>query len=201
MIEVERKRKLADVAGLKRRLTAAGYRGTDTTVELDTYYSRPDVDFLATVECLRVRRRDDFAEITYKPASSTDTHSTADVIAKSETNVVLAGASQAVMADTLLEVLGMVRLCRVEKARTTFRHVNLDGVTVVIDLVTGVGAFVEVEVLAAEPGAATALLEQVERRLGLTGSPAESRPYRDLVLEHERPSTAAPNCPTPTEGP
>ncbi|MEV6138898.1 CYTH domain-containing protein [Nocardia sp. NPDC051990] len=35
--------------------------------EVDTYYSRPDVDYMKTVERLRIRHRDGFAEITYKP--------------------------------------------------------------------------------------------------------------------------------------
>lgn len=44
----------------------------------------------------------------------------------------------------------MVRLCQVEKARTTFRHPDRDDVTVVIDLIAGVGAFAETEVMAVD---------------------------------------------------
>lgn len=196
VIEVERKRSISDAAALKGRLVVAGYREAGTSTEVDTYYSRPDIDFLATVECLRVRRREGFAEITYKPASTTDTHSTADVIAKPETNVVLAGADQATTAYLLLDALGMVRLCRVEKARTTFRHPDRDDVTVVIDAVTGVGVFAEIEVMAAESGAATRLLEQVEQQLNLTGSPPIGLPYRDLVLQQKH--TAADPARDPT---
>ncbi|MGH3869840.1 MAG: hypothetical protein ACRDQ4_27815 [Pseudonocardiaceae bacterium] len=50
-----------------------GYRAYGCFVEVDTYYSRPEVDYLDTVECLRVRQRDGFAEITYKPASDPST--------------------------------------------------------------------------------------------------------------------------------
>jgi adenylate cyclase class 2 len=188
VLEVERKRELADAEALTARLVEAKYREAGTTAEIDTYYSRPDIDFLATVECLRVRQRDGFAEITYKPASNAATHSAADIIAKPETNVVLSGPDQGAAATTLLEVLGMVRLCRVEKTRTTFRHPEDDRVTVVIDLIGGVGAFVETEVMAADSDAAAALLDQVERQLGLTGCAAVRLPYRDLVLQHERPA-------------
>lgn len=71
------------------RLPPAG-----SSVEVDTYDSQPDIDFMATVECLRVRRRDGFAEVTDKPPSTAATHSAVDVIAKPETNVVLAVRSR-----------------------------------------------------------------------------------------------------------
>lgn len=191
LIEVERKRALTDPGALRDRLAAAGYRPAGTAVETDTYYSRADVDFMATVECLRVRRRDGFAEVTYKPASTAATHTDADVIAKPETNVVLAGPDQADAATTLLDVLGMVRLCRVDKARESFRHPGHADVVVVIDHITGLGAFAETEVMATDPAAAAALLEQIETQLGLTGCPVVALPYRDLVMRQQ---------PTPVAG-
>lgn len=186
VIEVERKRELVDATALKARLVENGFREAGTSVEVDTYYSRPDIDFLATIECLRVRQRDGFAEITYKPASTADTHSAADIIAKTETNVILSGPDQATAANTLLDVLGMVWLCRVEKTRTAFAHPDRGEVTVVIDLITGVGAFAETEVMADDPDAAATLLDVVERQLGLAEHPVVSQPYRDLVLQHEQ---------------
>ncbi|GIF08856.1 class IV adenylate cyclase [Actinoplanes siamensis] len=191
LIEVERKRALDDVTQLKARLAAADYRPAGSSVEVDTYYSRPDVDFLATVECLRVRRRDGFAEVTYKPASTSATHSATDVIAKPETNVLLAGPEQAGAASMLLDVLGMVRLCRVEKARETFRHPERDEVTVVVDHVVGVGAFAETEVMATDAAAAASLLGQVEQQLGLDSCPVVRLPYRDLVLHHDTAQAGA----------
>lgn len=183
VIEVERKRELVDVTGLEERLAVNGYRAAGTSFEVDTYYSRPDIDFLATVECLRVRQRDGSAEITYKPASTPVTHSFDDIIAKPETNVLLAGGDQADNANALLILIGMVPLCRVAKTRTAFAHPGRGHVTVLIDLITGVGAFVETEVMAADRHAAAALLDQVERQLGLTDWPTVNRPYRDLVLD------------------
>jgi adenylate cyclase, class 2 len=184
VIEVERKRELADAWALTARLVEADYRDTGTTIEVDTYYSRPDIDFLATVECLRVRQGGGCSEITYKPASTADTHSAAGIIAKPETNVILSGPDQATAANTLLAVLGMVRLCRVEKTRTTFRHPDRSDVTVVIDHITGVGAFAETEVMADDPAAAASLLDEVERQLGLADCRVVRLPYRDLVLRH-----------------
>jgi adenylate cyclase class 2 len=186
MIEVERKRELSDPTALTNRLVQIGYQEAGAGTEVDTYYSRPDVDFLATVECLRVRRRDGFAEVTYKPASTAETHSSADIIAKPETNVVLAGPDQAEAANALLDVLGMVRLCTVRKTRTTFRHPDRGGVTVVIDRIAGIGAFAETEVMAGEPDGAAILLGRLEQELGVADCPIVRLPYRDLVLQHEQ---------------
>lgn len=191
VIEVERKRALDDAAALIARLAAADYRQAGTSTEVDTYYSRTDIDFMATVECLPVRQRDDFAEITYKPASTAASHSATGVIAKPETNVVLAGPAHAASANALFDVLGMVLLCRVEKARTTFQHPGRAEVLVVIDHVAGVGAFVETEVMAADPVAAAALLGDVEQQLGLVDCPVVNLPYRDLVMQHDNAQAGA----------
>jgi adenylate cyclase, class 2 len=191
VIEVERKRELFGAGAwgaVEARLGELGYRARGCFVEVDTYYSRPEVDYLTTVECLRVRRRDGFAEITYKPASDPHTHSAEGVIAKRETNVALRGADQGEAADQLLVAIGMIFLVRVEKSRTCYRHPDRDGVTVSLDMIAGVGMFVETEVIAAHEDGSAALLEQLEHQLGLTGHPVVSLPYRDLVLQHSQPN-------------
>ncbi|GAB2690358.1 class IV adenylate cyclase [Nocardia thraciensis] len=182
LIEVERKRELPDSNTLRDRLVELGYRESRQVTETDIYYSRPDVDFMETVECLRIRRRDDFAEVTYKPASTTATHSDRDVIAKHETNVHLSGADQADHAIALLDAIGMIELVRVEKARTLYRHPDHDEALVVIDTVTGAGEFVETEVTAFDSDDATARLETIEHELGIDDYPIVRLPYRDLVM-------------------
>ena len=42
---------------------------------------------MQTVECLRIRQRDSFAEVTYKPATTAVTHTENNVIIKPETNL------------------------------------------------------------------------------------------------------------------
>lgn len=183
MIEVERKRELVgDVDAFRARLAQFGYHRRGTDAEVDTYYSRPDRDFMATVECLRVRERDGFAEITYKPPSTANTHSPGHIIAKPETNVILSGDREAAAANSLLDALGMVRLCRVEKTRTTFRHPVQAAVTVALDQIARVGTFVETEVIALDSAKAALLLDEAERQLGLADYPVVKLPYRDLVL-------------------
>lgn len=185
LIEVERKRELPDGArhAVEAELAALGYYKADTLAEIDTYYSRPDVDFMATVECLRVRQRDGFAEITYKPASNAATHSHDGVISKVETNVALLGPAQAANANHLLAAIGMVLLVRVFKARTVYQHPSEASVAVSIDDIADAGTFVETEVTAMDKDAAAVLVDEIERHIGLTVYPVVSLPYRDLVMQ------------------
>jgi adenylate cyclase class 2 len=181
-IEVERKRRLPDDGTvLQKTLAGLGWVPDFPVTEVDTYYSRPDVDYMETVECLRIRRRGDFTEITYKPASTAATHSSDNVISKPETNVQLV-PGQAEQAEQLLENIGMRPLVRVEKRRTTFRHAEEPGLTVSIDQVAGVGAFVETEVISSRADTAAVLVAQTEAALGVDDCPAVDLPYRDLAL-------------------
>jgi len=190
-IEVERKRELPDDGStLTPRLAQLGYIASTPVTEVDTYYSRPDVDFMQTVECLRVRRRGDFAEITYKPASTPTTHAADDVVSKMETNVILREGAQAPTAERLLTSIGMRELVRVEKTRTTYRHPETAGVTVSIDTVRGAGTFIETEVNRPTAEGAAELIEHIERQLGIIERPTVSIPYRDLVLRRLEPSGA-----------
>ncbi|ONM49862.1 adenylate cyclase [Nocardia donostiensis] len=182
LIEVERKRELADSEALQRRLAELGYREISSLTEVDTYYSRPDVDYMETVECLRVRHRDGSAEITYKPPSSTVTHSEHGVIAKREINVRLADPGQAGAANALLEAIGLIELVRVDKARTTYRRPGHDDTTISIDILAGVGSFVETEILASDSDSAAAYLEDIEQEVGISADPIVRLPYRDLVM-------------------
>ena len=183
LIEIERKRAVENREPLEQWLEQSGFVATGPTVEVDTYYSRPDVDFLVTVECLRVRERDGGCEVTYKPASDSTTHSTAGVIAKQETNVALADATQVAHAHALLEPLGMVRLVRVEKSRTCYRGPGQPELSVVVDTVAGLGSFVETEIVSeGSRQEAVRRLEETERLLALSSCPVVTSPYRDLLL-------------------
>ena len=183
LIEVERKRELADSDTLRRRLAELGYHEISSLTEIDTYYSRPDVDYMETVECLRVRQRDGSAEITYKPPSNTATHSDRGVIAKREINVRLTDARQSGSANALLEAVGMIELVRVDKARTTYRRPGDDDTIISIDILAGVGSFVETEILSTNSEDAATQLEDIEQAIGISADPIVRLPYRDLVLQ------------------
>lgn len=184
LVEIERKRVLENPEALQQRLDELGFIAMGPTVEVDTYYSRPDVDFLKTVECLRVRETEGGCEVTYKPASDATTHSTDGVVAKQETNVALADITQAAHAHRLLEALGMVPLARVEKTRTCHRTADRPELSVVVDTITGLGSFVETEIVS--EGAwedVVRRLAETEQLLELEPCPVVTLPYRDLVRE------------------
>ncbi|TQN27872.1 adenylate cyclase class 2 [Haloactinospora alba] len=186
-VEVERKRDLGSRADtVLTRLVEHGWIPSTPVAETDDYYSRPDVDFMATVECLRLRQRDDFAELTYKPPSNAATHSAEEVISKTEVNTELAHG-QAQQAQQLLAALGMVHLVQVAKTRTTYHHPRENDLVVTVDEVVEVGTFAEVEILSADTGTAVTKLTRTETELELSELPPVSLPYRDLAMRAGSP--------------
>ena len=181
LLEIERKHQLTgDAKELIKQLRELGFELQSNLHEIDTYYSRPDVDFMKTVECLRIRQRDGFAEVTYKPAT-TETHTTNDVIIKPETNLPIQPGDAAI-AKQLLANLGMVQLVEVNKYRRSFRSPNFPKATVAIDEVKNVGTFVEVEVLSNNETGALAMISEIETKLGLDSAEVVTRPYRDICM-------------------
>ncbi|MCQ4040886.1 class IV adenylate cyclase [Streptantibioticus rubrisoli] len=182
LVEVERKRQLPDGGEhLEALLANLGWQAGPSVAEVDTYYSRPDVDYLETMECLWVRQRGESTEITYKPASDDGARGATHMVSGPETNLVL-GPGQAATAEEMLVRIGMRLLVRLEKTRTVYRHPAYREVVVAIDTVAGVGSFVEVEVLSADADDAAELVGQVEEQLDLLDCPAVDLPYRDLAL-------------------
>ncbi|WP_109523697.1 MULTISPECIES: class IV adenylate cyclase [Nocardia] len=195
LFEVERKRELTDTAALLAKLSEMGYRKTGHLNEVDTYFSRPDVDYMETVECLRVRSRDDFAEVTYKPPTNAQNRSSAGIIVKPETNVALAGVDQAEAANQLMAAIGMRELARVEKFRATFVNPDLARTTITIDVIAGVGTYVETEILAHDADSAGAQIGHIEAELGISELPIVTSPYRDLVMSNSENVAAARTSP------
>jgi len=182
LLEIERKRQLAgDAKELIKRLRELGFEPKSSRREIDTYYSRPDVDFMKTVECLRIRQRDGFAEVTYKPATTAATHTKNDVIIKPETNLPIQPGDAAI-AKQLLANLGMVQLVEVNKYRRSFQSPNFPKATVAIDEIKNAGTFVEVEVLSDDETSALAMISEIETKLGLDSTEVVTRPYRDICM-------------------
>ena len=182
LLEIERKRQLTgDAKELIKQLQDLGFKPKSSRHEIDTYYSRPDVDFMQTVECLRVRQRDGFAEVTYKPATTAATHTENDVIIKPETNLPIQPGDAAI-AKQLLANLGMVRLVEVNKYRRSFQSSDFPQATVAIDEIKNTGTFVEVEVLSDDGTSALAMISDIETKLGLDSAEVVTRPYRDICM-------------------
>ena len=183
LIEVERKRTFTgNVDTFIATLRAHGFAQTSQLHENDTYYSRPDVDFMQTVECLRVRERDGFAEVTYKPATSHATSTNDGVIMKPETNLSIAPNDTAT-AKQLLVNLGMIELVTVAKFRRTFASAAYLNAVIAIDEIANVGTFLETEATLADKAAAFQTIDELERLLSINTFPLATKPYRDMCME------------------
>jgi putative adenylyl cyclase cyaB len=182
LLEIERKRQLTgDAKELIKQLRELGFELKSNLREIDTYYSRPDVDFMQTVECLRIRQRDGFAEVTYKPATTAATHTKNNVIIKPETNLPIQ-PEDVMTAKQLLTNLGMVRIVEVNKYRRSFQSSDFPQATVAIDEIKDAGTFVEVEVLSDDETGALAMISEIEVKLGLESAEVVTRPYRDICM-------------------
>lgn len=185
MLEVEYKAAVQDMGMVEERLVTLGAVPGATQEETDLYYAHPQRDFATTDEALRVRTRtiatDPLHILTYKgPRVAGPTR------AREEFEVTLQGDITPILTRLAFRLAG-----RVHKTRRSF---DIDGLTVTLDQVEGLGAFVEVEVLAPRPGDADAdedplpaLRERVLAlvdRLGL--GPEETRSYLEMVLEDGR---------------
>ena len=183
VLEVERKRTFTgNVDTFIATLRAHGFTQANQLHENDTYYSRSDVDFMQTVECLRVRERDGFAEVTYKPATSHATSTNDGVIMKPETNLSIAPNDTAT-AKQLLVNLGMIELVTVTKFRRTFTSATYPSAVIAIDEIANVGTFLETEVTLADKAAAFQTIDELERLLSINTFPLATKPYRDMCME------------------
>lgn len=184
LLEIERKRQLTgNIEELIGRLQNIGFDLKSNLREIDTYYSRPDVDFMQTVECLRIRQRDSFAEVTYKPATTAATHTENNVTIKPETNLSIQ-PEDAATAKQLLTNLGMMQLVEVNKYRHSFQSSDFPQATVAIDEIKDAGTFVEVEVLSDDEASALVTISEVETKLGLDSMEIVTRPYRDICMDY-----------------
>ena len=185
LLEIERKRRLtSNIEDFIKKLEKFDFELQSNLYEIDTYYSRPDVDFMQTVECLRIRQRDGFAEVTYKPATTAATHTKNNVIIKPETNLPIQ-PGDAATAKQLLANLGMVQLVEVNKYRRSFQSSDFPQATVAIDEIKDAGTFVEVEVLSGDETSALAMISEIEVKLGLESTEVVTRPYRDICINRK----------------
>ena len=181
--EIERKRQfVGDLEAFIVQLNSQGFSLASETTEIDSYYSRPDVDFMQTVECLRIRQRDDFTEITYKPPTNQRTRTEDGVIVKPETNLPVNPENTAV-AKQLLANLGMVKLVEVNKFRRIFKCDDEPGLTIAIDEISGAGVFIETEIISEDKELALRRIEDIEARIGVQEFEIITRPYRDICMD------------------
>jgi adenylate cyclase class 2 len=134
MIEVEVKVRAShdEVEKLLEELGAV--RVTEKTQE-DVYFTAPHRDFARTDEALRVRHQNGEAYVTYKGPKLDEETKT-----REEHETLVGDAEE---ARAVFESLGFEEFGTVKKQRTVY---ELDGKTVTLDDVKGLGEFVEVEI-------------------------------------------------------
>lgn len=174
LVEVEVKAPVDDPDALRERLVARGAQHQGTHREIDTYLAHPARAFAETDEALRIRRAGTRAELTYKGPKR-------DHATKTRREITLALAEPE-DAAALLGALGFDEVATVTKERETWR---LEGTTVTLDRVEGLGPYAELEraVDPDEEGAAREAVLELARALGLDQQ--ERRSYLELLLARD----------------
>lgn len=183
MYEVELKFQVSDAAGLERRLVALGARFREAVEQVDRYFAHPCRDFTATDEALRLRRTGADVAITWKGPRIDATTKTRREIELAVAAVAGGGPAAIDRWSGLLEALGFRQVREVAKRRRS-AAVAWEGadVAAALDIVAGLGDYLELELQADADGVPTARgrLESLARRLGC--GPAERRSYLELLL-------------------
>jgi adenylate cyclase class 2 len=192
--EVELKFRVTDAVALERRLTDLGGRFAQPVEQVDRYFAHPARDFAVTDEALRLRRVGHDVAITWKGprqgvGAKTREELELGVMAATTPAGIKSGTDTIESWTRLLESLGFRQVREVAKRRRP-AHVAWEGaeVEVAVDQVTGLGDFVELELLAESDGIprATAQLESLAAALGCTHP--ERRSYLELLLGDGRRS-------------
>jgi adenylate cyclase class 2 len=160
MLEIEIKTRSSDNVKVERSLLARGAVPLGVHDQVDEYFNHPSRDFALTDEALRLRQ-DSKGKITYKGPKIDHFTKTREEIE---------------MAQILLR-LGFRRVAKVTKKRKEFL---LDGITVCLDAVEGLGDFVELEIQGEDAGEGRSRIEKLRDELGLAGS--ERRSYLEMLL-------------------
>jgi len=178
-LEVEQKFPMREPATVRQSLVELGATFGTPIKQADVYFSHPSRNFKETDEALRIRRVGQENFVTYKgPKLDPATKTRREI----ELPLAAGDAGFAQFAE-LLEVLGFRRVYEVRKHRIP-GEIPWEGRTIhlALDDVTGLGSYLEIELLADEKelGGAKACLASLAAAVGLTGQ--ERRGYLDLLL-------------------
>lgn len=180
MYEVEVKVR-ADHEDVRSRLEAVGADRLGTVSQTDIYYEHPVRDFAEIDEALRIRREangDETARITFKGQL-------VEAESKTRREIETSVGDAEIMAE-ILAAVGFDEAATVRKTRDRYR---LDGFTVSLDTVDGLGTFLEVETSASEADI-EAQRERAQSLLDDLGvDPADHirRSYLELSMSGDNP--------------
>lgn len=143
IIELEEKYICKDLEGLKNKCVSDGYEYKPLGIENDTYFTDLDGEFIKDRTCLRIRTKNNEAEITFKGKSKI----LSSAYAKVEHNVTILPKS-VVEHEDIFNSLGFYKYVDVNKVREVFvkRKGSLFE-SIVIDDLKEIGSFVEFEII------------------------------------------------------
>jgi adenylate cyclase class 2 len=171
MLEIEIKTRSKNNSQVEKVLLDRGATPMGEQDQVDEYFNHPCRDFAETDEALRLRK-DSKGKITYKGPKI-------DRFTKTREEIEMEIDDLDKMAAILVH-LGFRSVARVKKKRKEY---VLDGVTVSLDSVEGLGDFVELEVQGNDPAEGRSRVERLRDQLGLAGS--ERRSYLEMLLVEE----------------
>jgi predicted adenylyl cyclase CyaB len=177
MHEVERRYKTDEAMAttLQARLEALGFQQSESTRQIDEYFTSETHDFIVSEECLRIRQTNGLTLMTWKPPSSDQIKAAQDYW---KPEIEFAVDASADTARSFLTSLRFIPYVVVDKLRTSYRRGTVE---VAIDDVASAGYFVEVEIQSVDVDAARAELDSIAKELGIDGYPQSTIPYRDIV--------------------
>ena len=173
LIEVEIKIRTDHPEAVSQRLREKGGNYMGSSYQEDTYLNAPHRDYARTDEALRIRSTSAGAEITYKGPKLKGM----EAKAREEMNVPIGDPDRFIR---LFALLGFTATRHVEKIREEWTY---RGTTISLDRVTGLGTFVEIEVVVEENECTMALetIERVKKDLGIEGDHIQES-YLELLL-------------------
>jgi len=171
VIEVESKYWSPGNEKVEKTLVSLGAKKVSSGTMEDIYFVHPGRDFGKTDEALRLRKRDDGAELTYKgPRMNLSTTKAREEVTLKTDNPLA--------AQRIIERLGFKEGYVVRKTRESYLY---DKLRIELDLVEGLGEFVELEILTESPDRAAGLLELARKELALERP--EQKTYLELLIE------------------
>jgi len=169
MLEIEIKAVLADPESMKELLRQAGAVAGPILQERDHYYQHPSRDFGQTNEALRLRITNGQCRITYKGPQMAGT---AKIRFEAETEI---GDYETM--KSILDRLDFRHVGVVEKERAIF---YLEGATVCLDDIVGLGTFIELEKMGEDKEVIEQEVLALAEKLGIRAF--EPRTYLAMIL-------------------
>lgn len=174
---------------LERYLTEEGFREVRRFTQQDEYFNHPERDFRITDEALRIRREQHagkaaYCSLTYKGPNTSH-------IGQSRRELETRVKDEQKMRQ-ILQALGFHSVAEVKKRRKEYKKEDL---TVCLDELTGLGSFLEIEVVL--PETETGSDSDTENRLreflselSFIRPAIEPLTYLELVMEFRKGSVA-----------